>query len=132
PRMSVRGFWPLLAFGLALTVVVGAEPGPSPARAAIQLELADLLFDDERYFEAIPAYGRAKEGANPQQLVRATSGLLRSLLLAAEFDRAYDESLLLRSLAPGDPDLSTLAADGFWGNGLFEEADALYEEVLAA
>ncbi len=130
--MSVRVLLPAAAVAVALSVVVGAAGVPSSTRSEIQLELADLLYADERYGEAIPAYLRAKDGAEPEQLLRASSGLLRSLLFAAEFNRAYEEALFLESLDIGDqPELRTLAADGLWAYGLFAEADALYDAVLA-
>ena len=128
---SVRGFFPVVAVAVALSVVLGAAGAPSSTLSAIQLELGDLLFADERYGEAIPAYRRAKEGAEPGQLVRASSGLLRALLLVAEFHGAYEEAVFLDSLdIADDPELRTLAADGFWSYGLFAEADAKYDEVL--
>ena len=128
---SVRVFFPVVAVAVALSVVVGAAGAPSSTLSAIQLELGDLLFADERYGEAIPAYRRAKEGAEPGQLVRASSGLLRALLLVAEFHSAYEEAVFLDSLGiADDPELRTLTADGFWAYGLFAEADAKYDEVL--
>ena len=128
---SVRVLLPAAAVAVALSVVVGAAAVPSSSLSEIQLELGDLLFADERYGEAIPVYQRAKEGAEPEQLLRASGGLLRSLLLSAEFNRAYVEALFLESLDIGDePELRTLAADGLWAYGLFEEADAVYDEVL--
>ena len=129
--ISARVLLPAAAVAVALSVVVGAAGLPSSALSEIQLELGDLLFADERYGEAIPAYRRAKEGAEPQQLVRASSGLLRSLLFAAEFYYAYDESLFLESLdIADDPELQTLAADGLWAYGLFAEADSRYDQIL--
>ena len=128
---SVRVFFPLVAVAVALSVVVGAAGVPSSTLSAIQLELGDLLFADERYGEAIPAYRRAKEGAEPGQLVRASSGLLRVLLLVAEFHSAYEEAVFLDSLdIADDPERRTLVADGLWSYGLFAEADAKYDEVL--
>ena len=130
-RMSVRVLLPVTAVAVALSVVVGAAGVPSSALSEIQLELGDLLFADERYGEAIPVYERAKDGAEPEQLLRASGGLLRSLLRAAEFNRAHEEAVFLDSLGIGDrPELRTLTADGLWSYGLFEEADAIYEEVL--
>ena len=134
-RTVVRSLAPCLALATALSVVAGADPTPSPARAELQLELADILFDDQRYNDAAPAYLRAKAGARPDQLKRASSGLLRSLLYVAEFSLAYQEALFLRSLdlqeGEGDADLRTLVADGLWAYGLFEEAEAAYRDVLA-
>ena len=131
-RIVVRVPFPAAALAVALSAVAVAAGTPSSTRSEIQIELGDLLFADERYGEAIPVYLRAKDGAEPEQLLRASSGLLRSLLFAAEFNRAYQEALFLQSLDVGDnPELRTLAADGLWAYGLFEEADVVYDEVLA-
>lgn len=129
----VRRLAPCLALAVALSVVVGAEPTPSPARAELQLELADLLFSDQRYREASSAYARAKEGARLDQLKRASSGLLRSLMYSAEFNSGYREVLYLQSLAldENEADLRALAGDGLWAYGMFQEAETIYQDVLA-
>ena len=131
--IRVRRFAPCLALALALSVVVGAQPSPSPARAELQLELADLLFGDQRYREASLAYARAKEGARPEQLKRASSGMLRSLMYIADFASTYQEVLYLQSLGldEDEADLRTLAGDGLWAYGMFEEAETIYQDVLA-
>ena len=102
-RIVVRRLVPCLALA-ALSVVVGAEPTPTPARAELQLELGDLLFADQRYSDASTAYDRAKEGARPDQIKRASGGLLCSLLFIAEFNLAYREVLFLQSLGLGEDD----------------------------
>ena len=123
---------PVIAAATALGVLASAAVAPSSTRSEIQLEFGDLLFSDERYGEAISAYDRAKEGAEADQLVRAAAGLLRSLLFSAEFNRAYQEAQFFESLDHrANPQLRTLSADGFWGYGLFDEADRIYDEVLA-
>jgi predicted aspartyl protease/Flp pilus assembly protein TadD len=127
--ISVRVLVPAVA--VAMSVIVGAAAVPSSSLSEIQLELGDLLFADERYGEAISVYQRAKDGAEPEQLLRASAGLLKSLLLSAEFNLAYDEAVFLESLDIGElPELRVLVADGFWAYGLFDEADAVYDEVL--
>ena len=133
-RIFVGGLVPCLALAAALSVVVGAEPTPTPARAELQLELADLLFADQRYREAAIAYERAKEGARTDQVKRASGGSLRSLLFIAEFNLVSREVLFLQSLGLGkdDADLLTLVGDGLWASGLFEEAESAYLDVLAA
>ena len=128
-RIGSRG---LLAVAAGLSVVVSANSPPESARSELQLELAELLFDDDRHWEAIPTYDRAKRGAKPEQLVRASSGLLRSLLAVAEYGRAYREALFLRDLRPTDPESQALYADGLWASGLFEEAESAYREILAS
>ena len=130
-RFRVPGLLLALAVAAGLTAVVGAAGSPESERAELQLELADLLFGDERYWEAIPAYQEAKNGATAAQRIRASSGLLRSLLYVAEFGRAYVEAASLQSLQPSDPEVQALYADGFWASGLFEEAEGIYQDVLA-
>jgi predicted aspartyl protease len=122
----------VVAIAMALPIIVGANSTPESARSEIQLQLADLLLDDERYWEAISAYDRAKRGAKPEQLLRATKGLLRSLIQVAEFNRAHEEARSLGALAPEDAPTRSLYADGLWAAGLFEEAEAVYEDILVA
>ena len=130
-RFRVQGLLSAVAIALGLCVVVGANGTPESARAELQLELADLLFGDERYWEAIPAYNQAKKGATPDQLMRASSGLLRSLLTVAEFSRAHIEATDLQNMRPADTEVQALSADGFWAAGLFEEAEGIYRDILA-
>ena len=130
-RIGVRGLLAMLAVAAAVSIVIDADSTPASARSEIQLQLGDLLFADERYWEAIPAYDRAKRGAKPEQVLRASSGLLRSLLQVAEFTRAYQEALFLQDLQPTDPEIRALYADGFWASGLFEEAEEVYRDIVA-
>ena len=131
-RAGLRGVVIALAAAAAAPIVIDANSTPASARSEIRLELGDLLFGDERYWEAIVAYERAKEGAKSGQLVRATRGLLRSLLQVAEFARAYQEAELLADAAdPEDAESRTLYADALWASGLFAEAEAAYRDVLA-
>ena len=129
-RSPVRGLLFALVVALGLSVMVGAAVSPDSARVELQLELADLLFGDERYWEAIPAYNEAKKGATPHQLIRASSGLLRSLLFVAEFGRAHIEAVDLQGMRPDDAEVQALYADGFWASGLFEEAELIYRDIL--
>ena len=120
----------LLAAGVS--VVAGSESTPDSARSELQLELGDLLLGDERYWEAMAAYERAKPGARPEQLLRAAVGLLRSTISVAEFTRAFQEAVFLDDLQPADPDIRTLQADAFWAAGLFDEAEGMYRDILSA
>ena len=129
--MLVRGFCSALALATAVSVVLGAASTPSSARSEVQLELGGLLIEDERYWEAIPVFSRAKEGATEEQLERASSGLLRALLAVAEFNRAYEETQVLGGLGPLGSESRALYADGLWAYGLFEEAETTYREILA-
>lgn len=131
PRIGMRSGLGVLALTAVLPVAIDAVSTPDSARSAIQIELADLLFDDERYWEAIVAYERAKTGATPAQLVRSSAGLLRSLISVAEFNRAHQEAIFLGELGSPDPEVRSLRADAFWAAGLFDEAERMYRDVLA-
>ena len=121
-----------LLLAAAVSVVAESASTPASARSELQLELGDLLLEDERYWEAIAAYELAKEGAGPAQLLRATVGLLRSTISVAEFNRAHQEAVFLAELRPVDPEIRTLRADAFWTAGLFDEAEAMYRDILSA
>ena len=121
-----------LAFCAAAPIVIGAESTRGTARAEVRLQLADLLYGDQRYWEALSAYEDAKAGARPEQLLRASGGLLKSLLHVAEFSRAQQEADFLHGLDPVDPEYRALYADALWAFGLFEEAEQVYRDVLAA
>ena len=127
--IGVRGPFPVLALLVVLSVIVDAASTPSSARSELQLELGELLFQDERHWEAISVFGRAKEGGTPDQIERASGSLLRSLLLVAEFNRAYEEARFLEGLNPQDPERRALYGDGLWSYGLFDEAEATYRDV---
>lgn len=121
----------LLAVAVATPIVIDAESILASARSEIRLELADLLVGDARYWESLTAYERAKEGAKPEQLVRASAGLVRSLLQVGEFARAQQEAEFLNGLGVNDPYYRALYADALWAFGLFQEAEQVYSDILA-
>ena len=130
--IAVRILCPVLALAAGLSVVMTAEQTSSSARAELQLELADLLLDDQRYWESIVAYERSKEEATPAQLERASAGLLYSLLRVGEFHAVREEAQFLASLDPTDPEVRSLYGDGLWASGMFGEADQVYRGVLGS
>ncbi len=129
--LSARTLIVLVAGAMALPIVMDAQSTPTTARTETRIQLADLLLDDQRYWEAIPVYDQAKDGATPEQLVRASAGMLRALLQVGEFNRAYVEAEYLRELEPGDAETLSLHGDALWAYGLFEEAEQVYRDVLA-
>ena len=131
-RVGYRRTFVVLAFCVAAPIIIGAESTTDSARSEVRLQLADLLYGDQRYWEALSAYENAKSGARPDQLLRASSGLLKSLLHIAEFTRAQQEADFLYSLDPVDSEYRALYADALWAFGLFNEAEQVYREVLAA
>ena len=75
----------LVAAGVAIPMVIDAQSTPATARSEARIQLGNLLFDDQRYWEAIPVFDEAKADAGPDQLAIASGGLLRSLLQVASF-----------------------------------------------
>lgn len=126
----IRIICPTLALAIAMSVMLAAASTSSSARAELQLELGDLLLNDRRYWESIHVYNRAKEGATPGQLERASAGLLQSLLRVGEFHMVREEADFLDSLNPQKPEIICLYADALWASGMFVEADQIYREVL--
>ncbi len=131
-RIGYRRTFVVLAFCVAAPILIGAESTTDSARSEVRLQLGDLLYGDQRYWEALSAYENAKQGARPDQLLRASGGLLKSLLHIAEFSRAQQEADFLYSLDPVDSEYRALYADALWAFGLFNEAEQVYREVLAA
>ena len=130
-RFASRSLVCVAAAALAVPIVIDAQSTPATARSEIRLQLGDLLQRDQRYWEAIRTYDLAKSGATSKQLVRATSGSLKSSLQVAEFAQSFNEAVALRRLAPSDPVAMSLVGDALWAAGLFDEAEAVYRDVLA-
>ena len=129
-RLTARTLVFVLAVAMALPIVIDAQSTPTTARSETRIQLGDLLFGDQRFWEAIPVYNQAKEGATQEQLVRASTGLLGALLQVAEFTRALWESEYLHGVAPQDHAVLALTGDAQWAAGLFDEAEQVYRDVL--
>ena len=119
------------AVAATIPIVIGADSTLATARSEVQLQLGDLLFGDERYYDAAFAYARAKQGASDRQLVRALTGEIRAFLLVAEFLAVHREATSLRALAPRNPVVLTLYGDATWAAGLLQEAEPAYKDALA-
>ena len=130
-RTGLRSLVAAAAVAATIPIVTGADSSPATARSEVQLQLGDLLFGDERYFEAAKAYERAKQGASDRQLLRALTGEIRAFLYVAEFTRVYREATSLRALAPRNPVALALYGDAVWAAGLLQEAEPAYRDALA-
>ena len=119
------------AVAATIPIVTGADSTLATARSEVQLQFGDLLFGDDRYFEAAFAYDRAKQGASDRQLVRALMGQIRAFSRVAEFSAAYREATSLRALAPRDPVALALYGDAVWAAGLLQDAEPAYSDALA-
>ena len=129
-RLVARILLFVLAVAVALPIVIDAQSTPTTARSETRIQLGDLLFGDQRFWEAIRVYDQAKKGATQEQLVRASTGLLEALLQVAEFSRALQEAEYLREAAPQDHVALALRGDAQWAAGLFDEAEQVYRDVL--
>ncbi len=130
-RIGLRSLVAATAVAVTIPLAIGADSTLATARSEVQLQLGDLLFGDERYFEAAFAYDRAKPGASEQQLVRALMGEIRAFLQVAEFSRVYREATSLRALAPRNSVALALYGDAVWAAGLLQEAEPAYRDALA-
>ena len=118
------------AVASALPTIMGAQSTSATSRGEVRIQLGNLLVDDQRYWEAIRVFDEAREYATGEQRVRVASGMLKALLPVAEFTRAQIEAQVLRELAPEQPEALALIADALWAGGLFDEAEAVYRDVL--
>ena len=76
----------------AASFVIHADGTPSPIAAEIQLQLAQLFYDQGGYADALRAYQLALEKADSTQVRRARVGVIQMALRTAEFDVARLES----------------------------------------
>jgi tetratricopeptide (TPR) repeat protein len=126
-----RGFRFVLASVAAaasLAVGVGAQSSQS---AEIRLKLADLLFGEARYLEALDAYRVALRIAPPDLQNQARSSLIVAALRVAEFDEARTEAARLLEASPRSPEALALSGDALWASGLFEQAEEKYRDALS-
>jgi len=130
--MPKRPRLPLVVLVLSVALVVSALGRTSGDDAAIQFQLANLLYEETRYGEALEAFRRAAETDDTSISIPARIGLVRSALRIGEFTEAQREAATLRAMAPKNPEAMTVHADAIWSSGNFDEAEAEYREALAA
>ncbi|HEV8316433.1 MAG TPA: aspartyl protease family protein [Vicinamibacterales bacterium] len=121
---------PLAAALVAGTIVIRGSDIVSTGDAELQFQIASVLFDENRYDEAIAAFDRAAKADDPALSVRARKGKVRAELRIAEFAVARTDAETLRRDVPLDPEAATLYGDSLWAAGLFDESDQLYQDAL--
>jgi Flp pilus assembly protein TadD/predicted aspartyl protease len=129
--MPIRPRLPLAVLALITALVVSARGGGSGNDAAIQFQLASLLFEETRYGEALEAYRKAADTEDTSLRLPAQIGIVKSALRIGEFSEAQREAQSLRALAPQHPEAMTVQADALWAAGAFDEAEAEYRDALA-
>ena len=125
-----RTFLFIAVAAVAQPTIMDAQSTPATGPGEVRIQLGNLLVDDQRYWEAIRVFDEAREYATGEQRVRVASGMLKALLPVAEFTRAQIEAQVLSELAPEQPEALVLIADALWAGGLFDEAEAVYRDVL--
>lgn len=124
----------MLFVALVVAVAVPCLPGASPSVSAsneVQVQLADLLFADGRYAEALEAYRLGQSSPDTGLRARGLTGVVKSLLRLGDFQPALHEATELRTLTPRTPEAIALHGDALWAAGLFEESDDAYRDALA-
>jgi predicted aspartyl protease/Tfp pilus assembly protein PilF len=116
----------VLTFFAPVTAAISADA------AAVQLQLAKLLFDDGRYVEAFSAFEQAKPNEDPRIRREALMGGVKSALRLGDFSHAYADAQLLARTSARDAESIALYADALWAIGLFEASEQKFQDALAA
>jgi Flp pilus assembly protein TadD/predicted aspartyl protease len=132
-RVSLRG-------GAFLVALVGALPllaartftqtAPSDA-AEVRLQLADLMFAEGRFPDALEAYNAAKSTEDTRLRRRALSGAVTAALRLAEFTDAAEDADMLIELSPRNADAVALQGDTLWALGRFPQSEQRFDDALA-
>jgi len=116
---------------VATTLVLRAQDKITAGDAELQFQLGNLLADETRFREALDAYDKALQTDDKDLQVHAREGRIKAQLRIADYEGAEKDAELLRDAAPSDPEALSLYADSLWAAGLFDEADAVYDQALA-
>src|SRR5262245_10843775 len=84
----------------AASFIIRADNTPISQAHEVQLQLANLLYAEGRYGDALDAYKNALQTAPSDRMRPARIGLISSALRVAEFDLARREA---ERLAESDP-----------------------------
>jgi tetratricopeptide (TPR) repeat protein len=130
-RFRTAAFVVIGLLSIRADVVESQSQGIWSQSADIQIHLAQQFFVDGRYQDALHAFQAALAVATPDQRRAVRAGIIQSALRVAEFEIAHVQADLLVNEAPRDPSALALDGDALWAAGLFDEAEARYEQALA-
>jgi Flp pilus assembly protein TadD len=119
----------LATIAIVGTVDTSSQIAPDPQA---QLDLANRLYGEARYQQALEAYDLALATGDGDMATRARKGKVRAALRLAEFEIARGEADTLVAPAGADAESRTLHGDALWATGLFDEADTAYRVALEA
>ncbi len=127
PRLAVT----LACICLLSLSVAGASRKVSAATAAVQISLADILFEHADYRTALHTYLAATECEDAALRDRARAGAIRTALRLAEFGVAAAHIVSLNDGGATDPATLALAGDALWASGRFDEGEKAYRDALS-
>jgi predicted aspartyl protease/Flp pilus assembly protein TadD len=122
-----RGLTRSVVTGLSLTLSLSAQEPPSQEN---QLERGDTLMSRLQYEDAYVVYKSLRDSHEAQTRIRAGTGMVRALLRLNLYAEAAREGA---AVAERDGTLASalsLHGDALWASGLFQEAEARYDEAL--
>lgn len=120
-----------LATAACVALLAGPRASASIDDAEVQLQLANLLFEETRFEEALNAYKKAVETKDDSLALTARIGFVRTALRIGRFQEAQREAAFLRTLAPRNSEALAVYADAIWSAGLFDEAETAWRDALA-
>lgn len=121
----------VLVAALCAAVVLSLEARGPGADAALQFQLAELLYEETRFDEARDAFRRAAATDDPALRRRARIGVVKTALLVGEFEEAQREAAALKKDSPGNPEAMAVHADALWSAGLFDESEREFRDALS-
>ena len=130
-KLALRGVAVVAVLAAAVPLLTRADVAAQSGAAEIQLQLGTLLSAEGRWAEAYDAFVRALTAGDADTRFRARKGVVRSALRSAQFDEGASQARLLVDAAPRDPDVLALHGDAMWAVGLFDEAEASFQQALS-
>ena len=124
---------PLTLVAVVVAACLSLSPSMSaisPEAAAVQLQMAQLLFSDGRYGEAFDSFEALKASEDPKIRRESLRGSVQTALRLGDFSHAFADVQVLMRNAGHDADALTLYGDSLWAIGQFEESEKQYQLAL--
>jgi Flp pilus assembly protein TadD/predicted aspartyl protease len=119
-----------LTIFLLAALIVGPQATSQTDDAELQLQLASLLFEETRFYEALDAYRLALDSTDTDLALRARVGFVRTALRVGLFQDAQHQAASLRVMAPRNPEALSAYADAVWSAGQFDDAETAWKVAL--
>jgi len=125
---------PVALVAVVLAACLSLSPAPSalsPDAAEVQLQMAQLLFNDGRYVEAFDVFEHLKTSEDPRVRREALRGSVTTALRLGDFSHAYADAQILVRNASKDSGAISLFGDSLWAIGQFEESEKKFQDSLS-